>query len=607
VQHAQTSPPRPSPATLGPRLSLRRVMIARRRLGAGLLESSDDDDSDDGSSPAQMRARIKAGHDINSRVARWGAGEPPPQPIAARGGGASTARSSARVDRVGLAQLRQEARAETQGAGERRPPGLSKLPPPAAAQGVVTAAALPQPSPRQRLDAMSARLAEMAGGDELAQELRDPRKRSPRDFGGGLGRSPKAPSRSPRNGLQVGGALSKVSPRLKMLAGLGGAAKGFSRVSGARAGRVEGGGGGGGGAARGKPLKPWQSNATVAAQEPRKKAPPPKKKGLALPKKSVLGKLRKAVNAVKMANRLMKYTKVDSGRMQEDSRKKAEKKQLRTVWRECDVDGGGALDKTELKLVLKKMGKNFNDAQVEECMAQIDEDGGGEVEFSEFEAWWDREMEHSAFAEPQAFNFNGQAVRGVKLHVTSRDYHWVANDLANVLFPLDEMNKKKASKQSPEQLRKAREEAHEAEMEKLQKMWGMVDEDQSGTLDMGELHRVFELMGRNLNEHEMKEAMSQIDVDGGGEVDYSEFVEWWGRQDPAEAARMMMFNQLLSTFAEGECISLLISGPTGPEEAKIVSARGLFRLVLRAQSQSAQKFHVWSVQAQPPCRTPFGH
>jgi hypothetical protein len=134
-----------------------------------------------------------------------------------------------------------------------------------------------------------------------------------------------------------------------------------------------------------------------------------------------------------------------------------------------------------------------------------------------------------------------------------------------------------------------------------------VDEDQSGTLDMGELHRVFELMGRNLNEHEMKEAMSQIDVDGGGEVDYSEFVEWWGRQDPAEAARMMMFNQLLSTFAEGECISLLISGPTGPEEAKIVSARGLFRLVLRAQSQSAQKFHVWSVQAQPPCRTPSGH
>ena len=46
-----------------------------------------------------------------------------------------------------------------------------------------------------------------------------------------------------------------------------------------------------------------------------------------------LSRLKKAVNVIKVANRLSTYKKPDTGRKPEEARKKAEKKQLRQVWK----------------------------------------------------------------------------------------------------------------------------------------------------------------------------------------------------------------------------------------------------------------------------------
>ena len=66
---------------------------------------------------------------------------------------------------------------------------------------------------------------------------------------------------------------------------------------------------------------------------------------------SALNKLKKAVNMVKMANRLANYTAQDTGRKPEEARKKAEKKQLKVVWKSVDLDGSGMLDRHDANTI----------------------------------------------------------------------------------------------------------------------------------------------------------------------------------------------------------------------------------------------------------------
>ena len=75
-------------------------------------------------------------------------------------------------------------------------------------------------------------------------------------------------------------------------------------------------------------------------------------------------------------------------------------------------------------------------------------------------------------------------------------------------------------------------------------------------------------------------------------------MRWWNKQDPsarAEVERMKDFEEIMSTMREpDELESILLSTPSGPEDAKLISPDGLFRLVLRCQkSENAKKFHEW--------------
>ena len=155
---------------------------------------------------------------------------------------------------------------------------------------------------------------------------------------------------------------------------------------------------------------------------------------------SGLSKLRKVGKQVVAANRLGGYVKTDTGRKPEEARKKLEKKQLKAVWRSIDIDGGGTLDRDELREVLKKMGKKLSASQLTRTMNEIDGDGSGEVEFHEFEAWWDREMASNAAVPPTPFNFGGQCVRARKKPLAGRDgeeaWWWVASDVAQASAPL---------------------------------------------------------------------------------------------------------------------------------------------------------------------------
>eukprot|EP01046_Picozoa_sp_COSAG06_P011470 COSAG06_NODE_656_length_13333_cov_6.485492_4_plen_166_part_00 len=66
----------------------------------------------------------------------------------------------------------------------------------------------------------------------------------------------------------------------------------------------------------------------------------------------------------------------------------AEAEKLKNLWATLDSDGSGALDKNEVREVMKSMGKDLDDAQLDAAMAEIDKDGSGEVEYEEFLVWW---------------------------------------------------------------------------------------------------------------------------------------------------------------------------------------------------------------------------
>ena len=53
-----------------------------------------------------------------------------------------------------------------------------------------------------------------------------------------------------------------------------------------------------------------------------------------------------------------------------------------------DADGGGTLDRDEIGNLARSLGNQLTDAQLDEAMAEMDEDGSAEVDFEEFFEWY---------------------------------------------------------------------------------------------------------------------------------------------------------------------------------------------------------------------------
>jgi hypothetical protein len=71
----------------------------------------------------------------------------------------------------------------------------------------------------------------------------------------------------------------------------------------------------------------------------------------------------------------------------------AEEARLRALWRRCDVDSSGTLDKAEVRTVMSAMGMSHADDEEEfaATMRQLDRDGSGEVDYREFLVWWQQQ------------------------------------------------------------------------------------------------------------------------------------------------------------------------------------------------------------------------
>ena len=61
-------------------------------------------------------------------------------------------------------------------------------------------------------------------------------------------------------------------------------------------------------------------------------------------------------------------------------------KELKDAFNVFDTDGSGAIDRVELKKLMKKLGQALSDAELDAMMNEVDTNGDGEISFEEFKA-----------------------------------------------------------------------------------------------------------------------------------------------------------------------------------------------------------------------------
>lgn len=71
---------------------------------------------------------------------------------------------------------------------------------------------------------------------------------------------------------------------------------------------------------------------------------------------------------------------------------------------EMDDDKSGLLDESEVRELALALGTKLKDADVAAAMAEMDEDGSGEVDFAEFYAWWVGDKPKSVLSVPTVSN-----------------------------------------------------------------------------------------------------------------------------------------------------------------------------------------------------------
>lgn len=197
---------------------------------------------------------------------------------------------------------------------------------------------------------------------------------------------------------------------------------------------------------------------------------------------------------------------------------------LRTIFDDVDTDGGGSIDKDEVKRLARTLfDTDLTPLELKRAMKEMDPDGSGEVDFNEFCEWY--------FGD-------GPFRKKVEDMQKRREAEWLK---------IMEM-----------------EQAEAARLNKLAWLRGMfnsVDKDGSGAIDVSEVAELVDLIfGTKLGPRQvcmldkrelllwstmthkcplllllqLEQCMAEMDPDGSGEVDFKEFSDWCNREVPKD-------------------------------------------------------------------------
>ena len=99
--------------------------------------------------------------------------------------------------------------------------------------------------------------------------------------------------------------------------------------------------------------------------------------------------------------------------------------QLKHVFTVFDRDGDGTINTKELGVVMRSLGQDPSEEELERMIADVDADGSGEIEFDEFKELMDKRMRES---EPE------EELKEVFRMFDKKDKGWIDTDDLQTIF-----------------------------------------------------------------------------------------------------------------------------------------------------------------------------
>ncbi|KAF9667482.1 hypothetical protein SADUNF_Sadunf15G0027600 [Salix dunnii] len=146
-----------------------------------------------------------------------------------------------------------------------------------------------------------------------------------------------------------------------------------------------------------------------------------------------------------------------------------------------DKDGDGCITTKELGTVMRSLGQNPTEAELQDMINEVDADQNGTIDFPEFLNLMARKMKKSS----------SEALDCPEII-----------DMTNVLYLYCDTDSE----------------------EELKEAFKVFDKDQNGYISAAELRHVMTNLGEKLTDEEVEEMIREADVDGDGQVNYEEFV-----------------------------------------------------------------------------------
>ena len=176
--------------------------------------------------------------------------------------------------------------------------------------------------------------------------------------------------------------------------------------------------------------------------------------------------------------------------------------QLRKTFKYFDRDGSGGIDFSEFQRAMELMGFAFTDIQQLALFARYDESCSGEVDYSNFV----QKVMESDFK-----GVSSVSKKALSALVSSAFLHQQAGT------SLEGDDDSDLDEEELDNFRRA----------EVQKLFGVVDKDDSGLIDKEEMTYLLISLGKALPKEEIDLGFAKLDVDSSGHIDFDEFYTWY--------------------------------------------------------------------------------
>ncbi|VDI29092.1 calmodulin, partial [Mytilus galloprovincialis] len=215
-----------------------------------------------------------------------------------------------------------------------------------------------------------------------------------------------------------------------------------------------------------------------------------------------------------------------------------DQEELREAFRVFDKDGNGFISAAELRHVMTNLGEKLTDGEVDEMIREADTDGDGQVNYSEFKeafSLFDKDGDGTITTKEL-----GTVMRSLGQNPTEAELQDMINEvdadgvtdftfyyLSQVSFLFFSFfSQGNGTIDFPEFLTMmARKMKDSDSEEEIREAFRVFDKDGNGFISAAELRHVMTNLGEKLTDEEVDEMIREADLDGDGQVNYEEFVK----------------------------------------------------------------------------------